>query len=124
MSNTDSGSIELSRPEARTIISALSEFQTAAGGSGGERALNVREHVKEEFGFEEEETPSALFERFGEGFFDDTSSETVKLSDREAETVVSALSSFENEAPDENRETLRDVRRRFENEFGVSSEGM
>ncbi|SIR80358.1 hypothetical protein SAMN05421858_3820 [Haladaptatus litoreus] len=119
MSHSNNESLELTRPEARVVISALSE-QQARGGTSDEQASNVREHLKEEFDFEEDESTDVLFEQYGEGFFEDTSSEIVAFSEREAEMVATALSRFENDAHDENRETIRDVRSRFENEFGVT----
>ncbi|WP_049972104.1 hypothetical protein [Haladaptatus cibarius] len=119
MSHSNNESLELTRPEARVVISALSEHRTR-GGTPDEQALNVREHLKEEFGFEEDESTDVLFEQYGEGFFSDTSSEMVTFSEREAEMIATALSRVENDAPDGNRETIRDVRSRFENEFDVN----
>lgn len=109
--------IELTQSEAREVIAALSAEHSGTASRGDERRLNVREQFEEAFGFENETTQEGLVDQ-AKDLLDNESKERVSLSDREAETVVEALSSFEGTA-DTDRETVRDLREDFESEYDV-----
>jgi hypothetical protein len=52
--DTTTREVELSRGEARTIISGLAEFETTKTGREDESVLALQERFKEEFDFDEE----------------------------------------------------------------------
>lgn len=109
--------VELTQSEAREVIAALSAEPAGTGSTSDERRLNVREQFEEAFGFENETTQEGLVDQ-AKDLLDDESKERVSLSDREAETVVEALSSFEG-TTDTDQETVRDLHETFESEYDV-----
>lgn len=119
MDDTDTATVELSRNEAREVINALSDYQYEVSGRDEERALNLRELLKREFGFEDRhfESDAGLLDAFGDVFGDDDSHE-VEFSRAEAAEVDEALAELGGSTSDEG-ETIADVRRRFERTFDL-----
>lgn len=120
MDESDTATVELSREEAREVINALSDYQYEVSGREEERALNLRELLKREFGFEDRhfEADAGLLDAFGEIFGDDDDPHEVEFSRAEAAEVDDALAELGGSNPDEG-ETIADVRRRFERAFDL-----
>lgn len=122
MDDTDTETVELSRGEARKVISALSERQVGASGRDEERALNLEELLQREFGFEERHLGDrrGYLDAFTDVFGSEDSEHEVQLSHVEAEEVVRALDDLETtEGADADTETVADLRHRFEEAFDL-----
>lgn len=116
MDDTDTKTIELTKDEAGEVINALSSYQAQVSGRDEERALNVREFLKREFGFKEShfQDDRGLHDAFADIFSGDGKHE-IQLSRAEAAEVISALSDRgENSADTKTAAGLQD---RFEETF-------
>ena len=120
MDETDTATIELSKSEAREVINALSAYQYSASGHDDDLALNIRELLQREFGFEDRhfENDQGLVESFAE-VFDTSDSHEVQFSRGEAEEVVSALAESEADADPAEAETIENIREEFERTFDL-----
>ncbi len=122
MDDTDTETVELSRAEARIVISALSERQVGASGRDEERALNLEELLQREFGFEERHLGDrgGYLDAFTDVFDSEDSEHEVQLSRVEAEEVVRALDDLRTtEGADADTETIADLRHRFAEAFDL-----
>lgn len=124
MDDTDTETVELSRGEARIVISALSEYQVGESGRDEERALNLEELLQREFGFEERHLGDrrGYLDVFTDVFREDSEHE-VQLSRVEAEEIVRALDDLETtEGDDADTETIADLRHRFAETFDLDAD--
>lgn len=124
MDDSDTETFELTRGEAREVINALSDYQVEASGSDEERALNVREFLQREFGFEDRqfESDSGLADTLGGVFGTDDSEHEVQLSRVEAAEMVPALADLEADSEPAEAETIADLRSRFEDAFNLDAD--
>lgn len=124
MDDADTATIELSRPEARGIISALTDYEVTQSGFEEERLLNLREHFRKEFGFEapSDTEDQGWMAKLTESLFDDNAVETVTLSRAEAREVTAALSALERHQAGSDVEAVRDLRRAFEDAFDLETD--
>lgn len=125
MDDTDTETVELSRGEARKVISALSEHQVGASGRDEERALNLEELLQREFGFEEGHLDGqrGYLDVFEDVFDREESEHEVQLSRVEAEEIVRALGDLEaTEGDDADTGTTADLRHRFAEAFDLDAD--
>lgn len=115
---------ELTRPEAREVIAALTNYRMRASGEDEQRLRNVQDRLEVEFGFDEHRTDDGDGLLTGsEGWFDNDAifdhdqKEEIELSRAEADDVLDALASFDADAP-ENERVAEDVRGRIAGKFG------
>ena len=120
MDETDTATVELTKGEAREVINALSAYRHSASGRDDDLALNIRELLQREFGFEDRhfENDQGLVESFAE-VFDTSDSHEVQFSQTEAKEVVSALSESRADADPAEAETIENIREEFERTFDL-----
>lgn len=123
MSDRETGRFELTRPEAREVIAALTSYRMRASGEDERRLRNVQDRLEVEFGFDEHRTDDGDGLLTGsEGWFDDDAvfdhdqSEEIELSRAEADDVLDALAGFDADAA-ENERVTEDVRERIAGTF-------
>lgn len=123
MDDSDTATITLTREEGRDAINALTNYEIGVSGREAERALNVRELLKREFGFEEEsfEGDRDLLAEWANSFESDRNEHEIELSGAEADEVVAALADHEARA-ETDEEAIASVRLRFEETFGVEAD--
>ncbi|WP_226011183.1 hypothetical protein [Halomicrobium salinisoli] len=121
----DTATIELSRPEAREVINALSTEIATESGPEEERALNVREFLQREFDFEDSDfsdhdDDGGIFTLSPAAWFGDDDEDThdVQLSRSEAVEVDLALAEQEGSSEGE-AETIMDLRERLDEAFDL-----
>ena len=121
MDETETATVELTKGEAREVINALSAYQYSASGRDDDLALDIRELLQREFGFEDRhfENDQSLVESFAE-VFDTSDDHEVQFSRVEAEEVVSALSESETDADPAEAETVESIREEFERTFDLN----
>lgn len=121
MDETDTATVELTKGEARELINALSAYRYSASGRDDDLALNIRELLQREFGFEDRhfENDQGLVESFAE-VFDTSDSHEVQFSRMEAKEVVSALSESQADADPAEAETIESIREEFERTFDLN----
>lgn len=125
MDDQDTATVELTKGEAREVINALSGYRTTATGGEADWALDVREFLQREFGFEQrrverDDSPVEILDDF---FGTDDEEHEVQLSRAEAAEVVEALAESEADADPPETETLRRLRARFERTFDLPEPG-
>lgn len=123
MDDTETAEIELDRGDAREVINALSGYQSEVSGRDERRALNVREFLQREFGFEEQhiEEDRSLLETYANIFDDDEGPHDVELSRVEAAEVDRALADLEADSEPE-AETIADLRDRLAATFDLDTD--
>lgn len=134
----DTGTVELTRPEAREVIGALTDHRVRSAGEEDVRALDIRDHLAREFDFDEYrgEDGNAQLD-FGVSADDsvldwgDGDAKEVSLSRAEAVEVIDALlrkeerlESDEAASTLDRREadTVADIREKFDDEFDVDAD--
>jgi hypothetical protein len=122
MDDQDTDSIELTRPEARKVVSALSDFEVGQSGSEEREAQNIRKHLAAEFNFERksDEKDTGLINELTDDLTitDDAGPRSVELSKSEAKDVIAALSDFETQQSGTGeKEPTEDIQERFEEKF-------
>ena len=120
MDDTDNATIELTKGEAREVISGLAEYEAGASGREEERALNVEELLQREFGFEEDHLNHSYIGAFTNIFNDMDDDHEVELSRVEAREIVRGLDELERREEDSaDADTRRDLRERFVETFDL-----
>ena len=124
MDDTDTATIELTRGEAREVISGLAEYETGSRGRDEERALNVEKLLQREFGFKKEHfgggDDRGYLDTFTNIFNDTDGDHEVELSRVEAREVVRGLDELEQGGDySTDADTIRDLRERFVETFDL-----
>ena len=126
MDDTDTGTVDLTRGEARKVIAALAQSHAGAAGDRGQRTRNLRDRLAAEFEFDEyrDDDRHDGWLDFDDwlSIGDDHDEEEVQFSRAEAEDVVVALSRLETEVDPEEYETLEEIQDDFEDEFDIDAD--
>jgi DNA topoisomerase VI subunit B len=105
------------------VINALSNYRVEVSGRDERRAVEVREFLQREFGFEDEsfEVDESLVDVFLTD--EPVGDHEIQLTRAEAAKVVPALATLEANAPPTDAETVANLRDRFQETFDLEAAG-